>query len=150
MARIKSSMRILFSSVLLVLSFTSATFAQNANFAWWSNPSLVQDLQLSEQQQRKIRETVHSFRPRLVDARGETQKAEGDLLDLLNDERFDSSRAKEVVEKVTKARADSTRVFTEMSLNLRTILTLPQWRELVKRWGEIRKNRRPSDTSAAP
>jgi uncharacterized protein HemY len=62
----------------------------------------------------------------------------------------DAAQAAPVIDKLAKAQAESTRVFTEMSIRLRAVLTLEQWRELVKRWGTLEKGRRPNDTQSEP
>lgn len=117
--------------------------AQNPNFAWW-NSEVKNDLHLSQDQEKQIREIVSSYRGRLIDARAAVQKAEGDLQDILNSDHIDLNQAQPTVEKVAKARAEATRVFTEMSLKLRTVLTLDQWHELVERWGALKRGRRPA------
>jgi hypothetical protein len=65
------------------------------------------------------------------------QKAEGDLDDLLNDPEVNMDQARPVIERLAAARANSTRVFLEMSVQLRSVLTLDQWRILVRRWDEV-------------
>jgi Spy/CpxP family protein refolding chaperone len=124
--------------------------AQNrANFAWWNSP-VVSDLNLSDAQRRQIREIVSSYRSKLIDARANMQKAHGDLQDVLNADRIDMDHADAVIKKLSAAQAQSTQVFTEMSVRLRAVLTLDQWRELVKRWGALQKGRRPTDTQVQP
>jgi Spy/CpxP family protein refolding chaperone len=124
--------------------------AQNrANFAWWNSP-VVSDLNLSDAQRHQIREIVSSYRSKLIDARANMQKAHGDLQDVLNADRIDMDHADAVIKKLSAAQAQSTQVFTEMSVRLRAVLTLDQWRELVKRWGALQKGRRPTDTQVQP
>lgn len=121
--------------------FCATLFAQNhANFPWWNSP-VVGDLGLSEAQRQRIREIVRSYRPKLLDARNNVQKAEGDLEDLLNDPESVSEDADSVIKRVADTRAVSARVFLQMSLQLRRVLTLDQWRELVRRWDEMKRGR---------
>ena len=125
-------------------------WAQNrANFAWWNSP-VVSDLNLSDAQRHQIREIVSSYRSKLIDARANMQKAHGDLQDILNADHIDMDHADAVIKKLSAAQSESTRVFTEMSVRLRAVLTLDQWRELVKRWGALQKGRRPTDTQVQP
>ena len=127
----------------------SAALAQNrANFPWWNSP-VVTDLGLSETQSQKIRQIVRSYRPRLLDARNNVQKAEGDLEDLLNDPEAAAHGADSVIKRVADARAVSARVFLEMSVELRRVLTTDQWRQLIKRWDEVQR-RRPNETQVPP
>jgi len=139
------------AALFLFLITAVSSFAQNrANFPWW-NSSVVddRDLHISPEQKQKIHEIVRSHRARLLDARNAVQKAEGDLEDLLNDPAVTPEAAKQVIEKVSEARANSSRVFLGMSLELRSVLTLEQWRMLVRRWDEI-KNKKLRDTQVSP
>ncbi len=127
----------------------SAAFAQNrANFPWWNSP-VVTDLGLSQTQTQKIRQIVRSYRPRLLDARNNVQKAEGDLEDLLNDPDSVAEGSDSIIKRVADARAVSARVFLEMSFQLRRVLTTDQWRQLIKRWDEVQR-KRPSETQVPP
>lgn len=135
--------------LLLVIATASWAVAQNrANFPWWNSP-VVSDLGLSAEQTQKIRHIVRSYRGRLLDARNNVQKAEGDLEDLLNDPEVSPQAAEPVIERVAAARANSSRIFLEMSVQLRSVLTLDQWRQLVRRWDDVQR-RKPPDTQAPP
>ncbi len=143
-------MRRLLITAVLCAAVTLPLTAQNrANFAWWNTP-VVNDLNLSDAQRKQIRETVSSYRSRLIDARAAVQKAQGELQDLLGSEHIENAQVDAVADKLAKAQAESVRVFTEMSLHVRAVLTLDQWRELVKRWGSLEKGARPTDTQVQP
>lgn len=134
----------------LCLGMSLPGWAQNrANFAWWNSP-VVSDLNLSDAQRHQIREIVSSYRSKLIDARANMQKAHGDLQDVLNADHIDMDHADAVIKKLAAAQAESTQVFTEMSVRLRAVLTLDQWRELVKRWGTLQKGQGPTDTQVQP
>ncbi|MBV9762850.1 MAG: periplasmic heavy metal sensor [Acidobacteriaceae bacterium] len=123
--------------------------AQNAaNMPWWTS-DVVQDLGLSPAQTQRIHQIVRGYRDRLFDARNNVQKAEAALEDLLNEPAVDPGAAKPVIDRLAAARANSTRVFTEMSLQLRGVLTIDQWRELRKRWADVKKTRK-GDTQLPP
>jgi Spy/CpxP family protein refolding chaperone len=135
--------------LLLCLMGLVAAYGQNrANFPWWNSP-VVGDMGLNPAQTQKIREIVRSYRSRLLDSRNAVQKAEGDLEDLLNDPEVSADQARPVIERLAAARANSTRVFLEMSVQLRSVLTLDQWRILVRRWDEVQR-KKPNDTQVAP
>jgi hypothetical protein len=118
-----------------------------ANLPWWNSP-VVNDLGLSQEQSQRIREIVRSYRSRLLDARNNANKAEQDLEDLFNDADVRLKNAEPVVERLATARAESTRVFLEMSSQIRGVLTLDQWRNLVRRSPEMQKRR--LDTQVQP
>jgi Spy/CpxP family protein refolding chaperone len=136
--------------VTLCLATAAFAAAQNAaNMPWWTS-DIVHDLGLTPAQTQKIHQIVRSHRDRLFDARNDVQKAEADLEDLLNDPQITPAAAKPVVERLAQARAESTRVFTDMSIQLRSVLTIDQWRELCKRWGEVQKTKKGRDTQVPP
>ncbi len=125
-------------SALALLMFVVAAQAQNrAEFPWWNSP-VVADIGLSADQTSHIRQIVRSYRNRLLDARNNVQKAEGDLEDVMNDQNVTLEATKPVIEKLAAARAASTRVVLEMDIELRSVLTFDQWRLLVRRWDEVR------------
>lgn len=137
--------------ILLLLCLAAAAFAsaQNrANFPWWNSP-VTADLNLSPAQSQKIHQIVRSYRDRLFDARNNQQKAEAELEDLLNDPEVTPEAARPVIERAATARANTTRTFLEMSVRLRSVLTLDQWRILVRRWDEVQR-KKPTDTQVPP
>ena len=142
-------MKLKLIGVSLLFAAVSVAAAQNrANFPWWNSPVRA-DIGLSAEQNQKIQRIVRSYRNRLLDARNEVQKAEGELEDALNDPEVNAQAAQAVVERVATARANSSRVFLDMSVQLRSVLTLDQWRQLVRRWDEVQR-KRPPDTQAPP
>jgi len=135
--------------LLLCLGLAALAAAQNrANFPWWNSP-VTADLNLSPAQSHQIHQIVRSYRDRLFDARNAQQKAEADLEDLLNDPQVTPDSARPVIERLATARANTSRVFLEMSVKLRSVLTLDQWRILVRRWDEVQRKRH-SDTQLLP
>lgn len=103
-----------------------------AYFPWWSSP-LSHDINLTQDQRKRVREVVHEYRNKLIDARAAVQKAEADVEDLFNDDQVEGRRAGEAVDKLVAARGELTRTFAQMSLKLRAVLTTQQWRELRRR-----------------
>jgi len=101
-------------------------------FNWWESP-LAGDINLSEDQRVKIRDTIREFRPKLIDLRAVMEKAEIETEEALNDDSFDQKRAADAIERLATVRGDMTRVMSQMSIRLRSILTVEQWRELQKK-----------------
>lgn len=135
--------------LLMAVLLPALVLAQNRpDFPWWNSP-VAQDLGLTQDQSQKIRQIVRSYRSRLLDARNTMHKAEGDLDDMYNDAEVNPEATKTVIERLANARAGSTRVFLEMSTQLRSVLTLDQWRQLVRRWDEVQK-RKFNDTQVPP
>ncbi len=134
--------------ILLLIAPIFASGQNRANFPWWNSP-VTREIGLSAEQSQRVHQIVRSYRGRLLDARNNALKAEGDLEDILNSPEIDPTEAKAVIDRVASARANSSRVFLEMSIKLRSVLTLDQWRQLVRRWDEMQR-KKPSDTQVEP
>jgi Spy/CpxP family protein refolding chaperone len=109
-----------------------AAQAPRATFQWWNSP-IVTDLNLTADQRQQIQSTLREYRNRVIDLRSAVDKAEGELEDAFNEEQVDQRRATDAIERLANARAEMTRVLSQMSLRLRAVLTPEQWRELQKR-----------------
>ncbi len=137
-------------ALLLLLASALLLPGQNTtNIPWWTSP-VVDNLGLTLQQKEQIRVIVRSYRDRLFDARNRANKAEAELQDYLNSTSIDSHSARPAIDRLASARAETTRVFTQMSVDLRGVLTLEQWRELVRRWADVQKTKRKRDTDLSP
>ena len=99
---------------------------------WWDMP-ISRDLNLSDDQQKHIREITREYRTKLIDLRAGVEKIEGELEDLFDDENYDVNRAVALSERLATARGDLSRAFAVMNARLRGVLTVQQWRELQKR-----------------
>ena len=145
MRRLRLSIVITWALLLTVLT---ASAQNRANFPWWNSP-IVEDLGLTAPQKQKIHQIVRAYRDRLFDARNAHQKAQAELDDMLNDPDVNFDTIKPVVDKVATTQANASRLFLEMSVQIRGVLTLDQWRVLVRRWDEMQK-KRPSETQTPP
>ncbi len=101
-------------------------------FAWWDSP-IVKDLKVTDEQQKQIKTIVHDYRNKLIDLRAAVEKTDGNLNDILNEDKIDMKRATDAVDKMATAKADLNRNLTLMSVSLRAVLTTEQWKELQKR-----------------
>jgi len=100
--------------------------------AWWDQP-IVQDLGLSEDQNKKIRATVAEARDRLIELRSAADKAEAVLQETMNEDKVDLRRGQEAIDRVVATRGEMMRAVAQMSLKLRAILTSAQWQILQTR-----------------
>jgi Spy/CpxP family protein refolding chaperone len=129
-------------SVCLLICSLFASAQNRAQFPWWNSP-VAKEVGLTPAQTQRIRQIVHSYRDRLFDVRNEVQKAEAALDELMNEGEMNAEAAKPVINRVAQARANSSRVFLEMSTHIREVLTYDQWRQLVERWDEVKGKRVP-------
>jgi Heavy-metal resistance len=142
--------RFLRALVLLTVAATILLAQNRVNFPWWNSP-IIDDpqLALTQAQKQRIRQIVRSYRNRLLDARNNANKAEQEIEDLLNDQDVTPQAAQPAIERAAEARAGASRVFLQMSFQLRSVLTLDQWRQLVRRWDEVQR-KKPQDTQVPP
>jgi Spy/CpxP family protein refolding chaperone len=133
----------------LLLAVVCLPAQERTIIPWWNSPIVSDDIGLSQQQKDRIRKIVRSYRDRLLDGRNNIRKARADLDDIMNDNDVKPEAAKPVVDRLVAAQVIVTREYTNMSLQLRAVLTLDQWRALVKRWEEVKKSKL-SDTQVSP
>lgn len=121
-------------SIFLIPWLAITTLAQPPHefFAWWDSP-IVKDLKVTGEQQKQIKTIVHDYRNKLIDLRAAVEKADGNLNDILNEDKIDMKRATEAVDKMASAKGEMNRNMTLMSVSLRAVLTPTQWHELQKR-----------------
>lgn len=135
--------------VAVLLALIPAAAQNTVNLPWWTSP-VVNEIGLNSDQLHRIRMIVRSYRDRLFDARNNANKAEADLRDILNDPTVSLAQAKPTIDRLARARAETTRLFTSMSVEIRSVLSEEQWRKLVRRWDEVQKTKRNRDTEIGP
>ncbi len=117
---------------LILLAAACAPAQSPDQFAWWDSP-VVQNLNLNPDQQQQIRSVVREYRDQLIEQRAAVQKAEGNLIDFMNEDKVDEAKARNAVDKVVAARADLMRTVSQMAIRLRVILTPQQWQRIQRR-----------------
>ena len=138
----------------LIFVVAASALAQSPDqFAWWDSP-LVQNLNLSMDQQKQIRGVVRESRDQLIEQRAAVQKAEGNLMDFMNEDKVDEAKARDAVDKVVTARADLMRTVSQMAVKLRVVLTPQQWQMIQRRRAnqaiQRRQQLRPRGPLAGP
>src|SRR5437667_12836599 len=108
-------------AILAALPLIAGAQGRRGSFAprdWWDSP-IVDGLDLSDSQRKQIQSTLRDYRNRLVDARAAVDKAEGNLDDIFNDGPVSPGesqrRADEGVDRLANARAELTRVVSQVS-----------------------------------
>lgn len=119
-------------AVVLLFSASASAQMPRSLYPWWSKP-IAQELNLSVDQKRQVRETIKEYRPRLLELRAGVERAENELETQFNQQPVDQRKANEAIERLASARADLTRTLSQMSLKLRAMLTVQQWEELQRR-----------------
>jgi Spy/CpxP family protein refolding chaperone len=115
------------------LSAQAPRFNSPTSFPWWNNPVANGLNNLTDAQTKQISATVSEYRGALKDLYAQVNAAEGNLEEIFNQETIDQRKADQAVNQLANARGDLTRTISQMSLKLRNVLTVEQWRDLQDR-----------------
>jgi Spy/CpxP family protein refolding chaperone len=125
--------------ILIAMLLPAALLAQMPRgvFPWWESP-IARELNLSDDQQRQIREVLKEFRTKMIDQRATLEKAEVEFEDIMNEEHVDTRRANDTQEKVLAARIEMMRSFSQVAVKMRAVLTRDQWQKVNQRFQQMR------------
>ncbi len=124
-------------AILLLLSAGTVLAQPRVYFPWWEG-RFSQDLDLSGDQRAEIRKIQQKYRDSMIDQRAATEKAEARLEDLFHDDEIPTAASKSAVDALVDARGAMTRSLTEMSIELRQVLTTDQWASLERKRRQMR------------
>jgi Spy/CpxP family protein refolding chaperone len=93
---------------------------------------LQKEAGVSDEQMQRFHEIFQFVRVQLVDLRGEVEKREGDLQQLLNGAHVDTAQAERAVDAVLDARNRLAKVQTMMMVRMRQIVTQEQWLKIAE------------------
>lgn len=97
---------------------------------WWENPEIVSKLQLTDAQVKQLNQVFYDHKLKLIDYGAEMEKQDLKLQTLLDADQPDEGQVGSQVDQVLAARGQLEREYTMMNLNLRKVLSLPQWKQL--------------------
>ena len=129
--------RLLFTLLLLLVT-ASAFAADLPPGKWWRRPELINQLNLSEEQQERLDSTYVAAAPDLIDLRGAVEKANIALRSELDQPQLDRQKIRAFATRLSEARG---RLFDRelmMLVDMRSVLTDTQWnrmRTLLERLG---------------
>ena len=120
---------------------------------WWRRDAVVRELALSADQQARLDRVFASAAENLIDARGEVEKAQIALKAALDERTPDRAAIQKVAARVNAARGRMFELELMMLLDMRSVLTEPQWnrmRGFLDRVEEQRRNRPPDGGPDGP
>jgi Spy/CpxP family protein refolding chaperone len=106
--------------------------------AWWKNPEVVRELELTPAQVEQIEKAVYDHRLKLVDLRADVERQELRLQPLVEAERPDEAKVGAQLDQVLAARGRLEKANTMMQLSVRRVLSPEQWKKL-----HARREQRP-------
>ena len=118
---------------LAVLALAGGAWTQELKLppgTWWENPRLVERINLTPEQQEKIRNLVYQHAQRMIDLNAEVKHRGLELKDLVDRSTFKPSEVRAAFAAFQKARADLEQERFELMLSVRQVLTDQQWKEL--------------------
>ena len=115
---------------------------------WWTNPEMIQKLNLTTDQQKKIADTFQQFRLKLIDADAALRKEEAIMDPLVQSEAPEDAKILAQIDKVAQARAELEKTNARMLLAIRHVLTPEQWKSLLR--SDVRMLRGGPDGGGPP
>jgi len=97
---------------------------------WWTDPALAKQLNLTEDQQKRMDTLFQESRLKLIDLRATLEKQEVILRPLLEADQPNEGEVLAQIDKVAQARAELEKANARMLLGLRRVLTVDQWKQL--------------------
>jgi Spy/CpxP family protein refolding chaperone len=103
---------------------------------WWKDSDTAKKLRLTNEQITQLDQTFYDHRLKLIDFGAEMEKEDLRLQTLLDADVPNEGQVDSQVDQVLVARGKLEREYTMMSLDLRKVLSLEQWRQLKSIRGE--------------
>ena len=97
---------------------------------WWNNPKLVEKLKLTDDQRKAMDDIFLKHREKLVDLRGNLEKAEIEMEPLVKADQPNESAVMSQIDKVAQARAELEKANARFLFALRAKLTPDQWKQV--------------------
>ncbi|MDE1177843.1 MAG: Spy/CpxP family protein refolding chaperone [Edaphobacter sp.] len=97
---------------------------------WWKNPDLIQKLNLTDDQRKRMDDIFQQARMQLIDLKANVEKQELLLEPMLADNPPDTNKVLSQIDHVASARAELEKSLARMLLGIRGVLTADQWTKL--------------------
>lgn len=118
---------------------------------WWHNADLIQKLNLTPDQQKRMDDILQQNRTQLMDLRSNLEKQESQMGPMLSADQPDTNKILAQIDHTAQARAELEKAHARMLLSIRTVLTPDQWSKLQAAEQENRRTRmRRGDQPSGP
>jgi protein CpxP len=97
---------------------------------WWNNPKIVEKLKLTDDQRKAMDQIFQEHREKLVDLRGNVEKAEIAMEPLVRADQPNEQAVLTQIDKVAQARAELEKANARFLFALRSKLTPDQWKQV--------------------
>ena len=97
---------------------------------WWNNPKVAARLKLTDEQRKAFDGILLAHREKLIDLRASLEKAELGMEPLMGQDQPNEGAILAQIDKVAQARAELEKANARFLLEIRSKLTLEQWKQL--------------------
>ncbi|NYF88639.1 Spy/CpxP family protein refolding chaperone [Tunturiibacter empetritectus] len=112
---------------------------------WWHNPDLIQKLNLTPDQQKKMDDILQQSKLQLIDLRAAVEKQEVLMEPMLAADPPDTNKILAQIDHAAQARAELEKANAKMLLGIRNVLTPDQWTKLQAEMRDHRRMRMQGD-----
>src|SRR5579863_6415627 len=114
---------------------------------WWNNPKVIEKLKLTDDQRKAMDAIFQEHREKLVDLRGNVEKAEIAMEPLVKADQPNEQAVLAQIDKVAQARAELEKANARFLFELRAKLTPEQWKQVqeFRQNGGMRRDWRNGD-----
>jgi len=109
---------------------------------WWKRPQVIRALDLTTEQQEKLDQIFAKNRRDFVDLKADVEKKQLDLEELMAKKDSDPKKVTAAIDALETSRAKLRKTASLMLLEMRGVLTEPQWKQVVERAEQWRQERR--------
>ena len=132
----------LLSAAALVSGVVTAQMPEVPPGKWWKRPAVVRTLGLSAEQQDKLDQILQKNRRDFVDLKADAEKKQLDVEELMAKKDSDPKKVTAAIDALEQSRARLRKTTSLMLLEMRGVLTEPQWKQVVERADQWRQERR--------
>lgn len=117
-------------AVIALFAFSSMAQAQMPPGKWWQRPEVVQELELTAEQRDKLDDAFRAAANELIDLKGDVEKLQIALRGELDRVQLRRPEIQRIAGQVSQARARLFERELMMLVDMRSVLTDPQWNKL--------------------
>lgn len=132
----------LLSAAALASAVATAQMPEVPPGKWWKRPALVQTLALSSEQQDTLDQIFQKNRRDFVDLKADVEKKQLDVEELMTKKDSDPKKVVAAVDALGQSRSKLRKAVSMMVLDMRSVLTDTQWKQLLERRDQWRQERR--------
>lgn len=141
--------RLIFAATLLALT----TIVQGQGMPpgkWWQRPEVIQELQLTNEQQNRLDEIFRNAAGDLIDAKGAVEKLQIAIRGELDRPQVRRDELRRIASQLSEARGTLFERELMMLVDMRGVLNEAQWTRMRARLDQARENPRPPQRRPGP